>query len=117
MKSLARIAYGFFVQMHPLEFRIEFADEMLWIFDEQMMGANRQTARVVLCAQLLLDVLRSAFLQHILREKPQPAAVGPYFGQMASSGGVVIQTGFILFCSLFNIFCIALGLRMVMSSL
>jgi len=116
MKSLARVVYGLVVQMHPLEFRIEFADEMHWIFDEQMMRAHRRTARAVLCTQLLLDVLRSAFVQHILRERPRPAAVAPYFGLIASSDSAVIQAGFILFCSLFNIFCIALFLHLMIST-
>jgi hypothetical protein len=119
MRSFARRAFGFVVHLHPNEFRIEFGDEMLWIFDEQMNGSARGIDRVVLYARLLLDVLRSAFIQHTLRERLRPDAVGPHFGQIGSSARViqVAQGGFIVFSCLFNIFIIALCLHMVMSSL
>jgi hypothetical protein len=119
MRSLARIAFGFMVHLHPHEFRIEFGDEMLWIFDERMKGGDQGTARVVLYAQLLLDVLRSAFIQHTLREQPRPKAVGPHFGQIGSSARViqVAEGGFLVSSCLFIIFSIVLCLHMVMSSL
>lgn len=119
MKSFSRIAFGFFVHLHPHEFRIEFGDEMLWIFDQRMAGGEQGADRVVSCAHLLLDVFRSAFVQHALREQSRPEAVGLRFAQIGSSACVsrVAQGGFIVFCCLFSIFSIVLCLRMVISSL
>jgi hypothetical protein len=60
MRTFTRLAYGFILQLHPHEFRAEFGEEMLWIFDEQMRCGESGVGRVVLCAQLLLDAAHSA---------------------------------------------------------
>lgn len=119
MKPFARVAFRLIVNLHPRDFRTEFGDEMLWIFDEQMMCCQKRTDRAVLCTQLLFDVLCSALRQHTVRERHRPALFGPLILQMDFSARLiqVAQLGFIAFCSLFNIFCISLFVRMVISSL
>jgi hypothetical protein len=119
MRVSARIIYGFILQLHPYEFRTEFNDEMLWIFDEQMGSCEEGLARVVLCAQLLLDAFRSAFIQRALREQQQPETIGLRFDQIGPSTCVihVAEGGFIVLACLFSVFSIVLCLRMVMSSL
>ena len=118
MRALARIVYIFVLQLHPREFRAEFGDDMLWIFEEQIRRSEDGVVRVVLCAQLLLDAFRSAFIQCALREQQQES-VGPRFNQIGSSGCVIqaAQGGFIVLACLFSIFSIVLCLHMVMSSL
>ena len=118
MKTFTRIAYGFILQLHPHEFRAEFGEEMLWIFDEQMRCGEGGVSRVVLCAQLLLDAAHSAFIQRVLRDQQQPETLGPPIGQMSSSVRVaqIAQGGFLIFCCLFSIFSIVLCLKMMMSS-
>lgn len=119
MRAFACIAFGLILRLHPHEFRDEFGDEMLWIVDEQMRSCKSGTGRVLLCTRLLLDGFRSAIIQNALREQQQPETIGPHFGQIGSSTYLnqISQAGFLVFACLFNIFCIALGLRMVMSSL
>jgi hypothetical protein len=118
MKPFARVAFRFIVHLYPSDFRTEFGDEMLWIFDEQMM-CYEKTDRSVLCTRLLLDALCSAFLQHTARARRRPAVLGPLILQMDFSACLiqVTQMGFIAFCCLFSIFCISLFVRMVISSL
>jgi hypothetical protein len=118
MRTFTRLAYGFILQLHPHEFRAEFGEEMLWIFDEQMRCGESGVGRVVLCAQLLLDAAHSAFIQHVLRDQQQPETLGPPIEQMSSSARLtqIAQGGFLVFSCLFLIFDIVLSLKMMMSS-
>jgi hypothetical protein len=118
MRTFARIAYGFILHLQPHEFRAEFGEEMLWIFDEQMRCGEGGVARVVLCAQLLLDAAHSAFIQRVLRDQQQPETLGPPIEQMSPSVLLtqIAQGGFLVFSCLFSIFSIVLCLEMVMSS-
>jgi hypothetical protein len=63
MRRLARSLYCWLLRLHPQSFRQEFADEMLWIFDQ---AEGRGVGR------LLADGLLSLVRQRMLR----PAAVG-----------------------------------------
>jgi hypothetical protein len=36
MKSFFRFAYRVIIRLHPHAFRIEFGDEMLWIFEQEL---------------------------------------------------------------------------------
>jgi hypothetical protein len=118
MRVFARMTYGFILQLHPHEFRVEFGDEMLWIFDEQMRCGKNGVARVALFVQLLLDVFRSAFIQRVLREQ-HLETTGLRFDQIGSSACVIriAQGAFIVFSCLFSVFNIFLCLHMVMSGL
>jgi hypothetical protein len=120
MRVIARSAYRFFLMLHPHEFRAEFGDEMLWIFDEQMRRNCQRVAHVFLCAQLLSDVFRSAFIQRTLREREQqqPSTCGPHFYAGSSgSASQIAQGSFVVFSCLFSLFSIVLFLRMVISNL
>jgi hypothetical protein len=119
MNTFTRAAFSFIVSLHPTEFRAEFGDDMAWIFDEQMASVEARTARFIRCAELLLDALRSAFVQHTLRERPLSEVIRPHFVQTESTALMIRAThaGFIFICSLFNIFCIVLALHMAISCL
>jgi hypothetical protein len=119
MNTFTRAAFSFIVSLHPSEFRAEFGEEMVWIFDEQMASVEARAARLARGAELLLDALRSAFLQHTLRERPLSKAIRPHFVQIESTSLMVrvAHAGFIFICGLFDIFCIALALHMALSRL
>lgn len=55
-RSFMRLIYRLLLWLHPLAFRKQFGDEILWIFDRS--AAHGQTA------YLLYDGVRSAVLQH-----------------------------------------------------
>ena len=69
--NFARFVYCMLLRLHPSAFRVRFAGEMLWIFDEEASkGAT---------LHLLLDALRSVVLQHANVEKYiEPASTGFY---------------------------------------
>lgn len=120
MRALARTVYGFILQLHPLGFRGEFSDEMLWIFDEQMSDREKGVAHFVLYVRLLVDALRSTFIQWTLRERRQIETVGPHFCQIGSSALIVraAEGAFIAFCCLFGaFFSVILCVRLAVSAL
>jgi hypothetical protein len=79
MRPLLRLAYRAILRLHPHAFRIEFGDEMLWIFDEESHHRN--------ATPLLADGLRSIVVQHTMRsgEQQQAEAAGPYYCEIDSS--------------------------------
>ena len=106
MKGIARTAYGLVVQSHPLEFRSEFGEEMLWIFDEQMRCGRNYPDRVGRFLKLLLDGLGSALVQHAFREQ-QPARAGETLFQCIEAPSRlnhIAQGAFIAFSCVFPIF-------------
>ncbi len=118
MRAFARTVYGLILRLHPHDFRAEFGEEMLWIFDEQMDGGEGGVAHALMCAGLLLDALRSACIQRALREH-QRESLGGLFEYMTSRDRVihVEQGGFLVFSFAFNIFFIFLCLKMMFSNL
>lgn len=103
MRALARTSYRVLVGLHPQQFRDEFGREMLWIFDQETQSEISGAKRVLLFARLLVDVLRSALIQHALR-KQKPEALGMRF-QTAPSGpmGRIADAGFIAVSCFFNV--------------
>lgn len=81
MRSLLRTAYRAILRLHPLAFRAEFGDEMLWIFDEESRNGSSM--------RLLFDGLLSVAVQNvrprIQQTTPQAEAVGPYYREIESS--------------------------------
>jgi hypothetical protein len=65
---MTRRLYRFLLSLHPREFREEFAEEMLWIFDE--------AGRAVGALPLLADALESLVRQWLVRSGAWPYAVG-----------------------------------------
>jgi hypothetical protein len=65
---MMRTLYRFLVWLHPLEFRVEFGGEMLWIFDE--------AAVTVGVLPLLYDALVSLARQWLLRSDAWKFGVG-----------------------------------------
>lgn len=65
-----RIAYRCLLRMHPRLFQDEFADEMLWIFDET---SNSGSGRIL---PLFVDGVVSAARQWLLRGSSQQLAAG-----------------------------------------
>jgi hypothetical protein len=65
---MTRILYRFLLNLHPREFREEFAEEMLWIFDEagQSLGV----------LSLFADALESLWRQWLVRSGVWAYAVG-----------------------------------------
>lgn len=118
MRAFARTAYGLMLRLHPHDFRAEFGEEMLWIFDEQVDGAEGGVARALMCAGLLLDAIRSVCIQRTLREHHRES-LGGLFEYMTSHDGVihVEQGGFLVLAFAFNVFFIILCLKMMFSSL
>ena len=123
MRPLARIAYRAILCLHPHDFRAEFGDEMLWIFDEEMRDRALQSgrSRIRVTARLLLDGLRSVVVQHTLRprEQQQPEAVGPYYCEIDSSVPALrlMQAGTLLLSFFFCIFSLSLFASMVVPKL
>jgi hypothetical protein len=77
MNSPVRICYRALLHLHPCSFRNRFGEEMLWIFDEQTREGRS--------FQLLFDVLRSLFVQHIdaqLHPQPQPSG---FYSEISST--------------------------------
>jgi hypothetical protein len=72
-----RIAYCAILRLHPVGFRAEFGDEMLWIFDEE---SQRGAA-----LPLLWDGLRSIVVQGFRPRVQQHEAVGPIYIELDSS--------------------------------
>lgn len=117
MTTLARSAYRSLLYLHPREFRAEFGDEMLQIFDEYTNHVDGGRARLAIQVGLFCDIVRSAFVQHILREPPTLKTVTAYFYRIHSSDVLfqAAQVGFLVFCCLFNILSIVFGLRLTLS--
>jgi hypothetical protein len=65
---MTRTLYRFLLRLHPREFREEFAEEMLWIFDQ----AGHNFSAVPLFA----DALESLGRQWLVRSGAWPYAVG-----------------------------------------
>jgi hypothetical protein len=77
MRPLLLLAYRAILRLHPHDFRAEFGDEMLWIFDEE---SRRGTAIL-----LLFDGLRSIVIQNVRPRLREPETVGPYYHEIDSS--------------------------------
>ena len=77
MRPLVRIAYRAILCLHPRDFRAEFGDEMLWIFDEE----SRRGAAL----RLLLDGLRSIVIQNIRPRFQQTETAGAIYREIDSS--------------------------------
>ena len=114
MSSLARSVFSFLVRLHPQEFRRDFGGEMLWIFNESMDRTKPGIGWLGVCGHLLLDVFRSALLQHFMREPTPDEAGGAMFVQIDSSGLVVrtVQGTFLVLACLCTAFNIVLFLYM-----
>jgi hypothetical protein len=77
MTSILRVIYRAILRLHPHAFRVEFGDEMLWIFDEE---SHRGAA-----AALLFDGVRSIVVQNVRPRIQQAEAAGPYYREVDSS--------------------------------
>lgn len=101
MRPLARSSYRLLLRLHPHSFRIEFGQEMLWIFDEQMKSGSQGKVPGLICTRLLLDASRSAFVQRTLREVPPQRG----YLSIASSSPLlqIAEGGFILASCSFNL--------------
>ena len=117
MSLFARKAYHFVLRLHPRGFRVEFGDEMLWIFDEEMRCGESRGTRFARCTRLLTDVVRSAFTQRILREAQQPKIFAAPFGHLNSSSSFIQaeQVAFLLLSLVFSVLGILLSGEMVIS--
>jgi hypothetical protein len=65
---MMRSLYRFLLRLHPVEFRDEFTEEMLWIFDQAGQGAS--------VIPLFVDALESLARQWLVRSGAWPYAVG-----------------------------------------
>lgn len=83
MNPLLRLTYQAMLRLHPADFRAEFGDEMLWIFDQQMQEeACKSGARL----SLMLDVVRSTILQNLSKPPtPQYETAGPIYIEIDST--------------------------------
>lgn len=71
--NFSRFVYCILLRLHPNSFRVRFADEMLWIFDEEASISSGATLH------LFLDALRSVVLQHANVESYiEPTSTGLY---------------------------------------
>lgn len=77
MTSPLRIAYRAILRLHPVGFRAEFGDEMLWIFDEESSQGR--------ALHVLLDGLRSIVVQGLRSKPPQPEVAGSIYVELDSS--------------------------------
>lgn len=77
MSSPLRLVYRAILRLHPVGFRAEFGDEMLWIFDEE----SRRGAAL----RLLVDGLRSILVQNLRPRLQQVEIAGPYYREIDSS--------------------------------
>jgi hypothetical protein len=76
--ALSRLIYRFILRIHPRPFRKRFADEMLWIFDEESQRA---------APRLLWDCVLSLLRQHAKSDdNPEPTATG--FGMLITNPGI-----------------------------
>jgi len=81
MKSsmFTRVSYRLILRIHPRPFRERFAEEMLWIFDEE----SRRAA----APRLLWDGVLSLLRQHAESDdNPEPTATG--FGMLITNPGI-----------------------------
>ena len=78
MTSALHLTYRAILRLHPHDFRAEFGDEMLWIFDEQSGQGHTLS--------LLWDGLRSTAIQHIRKPPPpQYQTAGPIYIEIDST--------------------------------
>ena len=78
MTSALHLTYRAILRLHPHDFRAEFGDEMLWIFDEQSGQGHTLS--------LLWDGLRSTAIQHIRKPpSPQYQTAGPIYIEIDST--------------------------------
>jgi hypothetical protein len=77
MKTLSRCIYRALLRLHPHSFRDNFAEEMLWIFDER--SHKNKTL------PLLLDGLRSLALQHVIAHSNQDQPSSPLYREIDSA--------------------------------
>jgi hypothetical protein len=75
----SRVSYRLILRIHPRPFRERFADEMLWIFDEE----SRRGA----APRMLWDGVLSLLRQHSKSDdNPEPTATG--FGMLITNPGI-----------------------------
>jgi hypothetical protein len=77
MKTLSRCIYRALLRLHPHSFRANFAEEMLWIFDEHSRK-NRTLP-------LFLDALRSLALQHVIAHSNRDQPSSPLYREIDSA--------------------------------
>ena len=78
MSQLLRTVYQGMLRLHPADFRAEFGDEMLWIFDEECK-CGRALA-------VMLDGIRSLTVQVVRKSAPvQYEAVGGIYVEIDST--------------------------------
>ena len=77
MRPLLQTAYRIILRLHPESFRVEFGDEMLWIFEEESHHGA--------APRLLLDGLRSIFIQNVRPRIRQVETAGPIYREIDSS--------------------------------
>ena len=97
MNPLLRLTYQTMLRLHPADFRAEFGDEMLWIFDEESHHGH--------VLSLLWDGLRSIALQHLRPRLQQPEAAGPIYIEIDSSlpSERFAQTTLVTICGILSI--------------
>ncbi|MDE1175878.1 MAG: hypothetical protein PW789_04660 [Edaphobacter sp.] len=104
MSQSLRLAYRAILRLHPIDFRAEFGNEMLWIFDEEARSGH--------ALPLFFDGLRSILVQNIRPYFQQPEPAGPIYIEIDSSlpSERIAQTWLVIIC---GILCIGLFLSMV----
>lgn len=114
MSALARNAYRAILLLHPKDFRDEFGEEMLWVFTEELGNCP---SRALILLRLLLDGLRSAFVQQTLRprERRQEAVATGAYLDLDSPVPLVrfAQAGFLTLSCVSLLFSISLFVSMV----
>jgi hypothetical protein len=112
MNQLLRILYRVAIRMHPVAFRAEFGDEMLWIFDQQLRDEESPNGAA---ARLLFDGVRSIVIQNAKPRIHQTETVVPYYREIDSSIPAFrfTQAGLIIVSCIFCIFSLSLFLSMV----
>jgi hypothetical protein len=95
MTSILRVIYRAILRLHPHAFRVEFGDEMLWIFDEELRQAS--------AGVLLLDGLRSLVIQHAVRQRSPQVVEGCYHEissapplfRFTQAGSIILSIAFV----------------------
>jgi hypothetical protein len=84
MRHLLRFVYRGILQLHPQDFRVQFGNEMLWIFDQEMHDEESRSGTAAL--RLVLDGMLSILIQNVRpRIQPQIEAAGPIYREVDSA--------------------------------
>lgn len=120
MSLACRAMYRLLLRMHPGEFRAEFGDEMLWLFDEEMRSIPNKSDRLGRWMFLMLDGARSALIQRVFRNRQKQQAPVMLFTSIEFAGRFtsIAQGGFLIISVLFfTTVSILLFLEMVVPNL